>query len=222
MVYAETTGDIMKNTYLTLAACGMAIAFGCHSGTTVSEKDPKDSSQKAEIAREPDNQTIADTNLAATINDFATKAAIGGMMEVETSARMIKSTENPDIQTLATMMVKDHGAANKELMFIAKKLKLQLPTELPKEKTEILAKMEPLKEDEKNQFYSDLMVKEHNEAVALFEQASSNETGELKTFALKHLPILKLHRSHAISVQKMSNSIKGDKGDRPLKISKEE
>ncbi len=213
--------DNMKKTYLTLAACGMAIAFGCQSGTTGSEKDPKDSSQKAEIARESDNPATADTSIAATVNDFATKAAIGGMMEVETSARMIKSTENPDIQTLATMMVKDHGAANKELIIIARKLKVQLPTALPKEKTELIAKMEPLKEDEKNQFYADLMVKEHNEAVALFEQASTNETGDLKAFAIKHLPILKLHQSHAVSVQKMINSIKGDKGDRPLKISKD-
>jgi len=211
----------MKKTYLILATCGMAIAFGCHSGTTVSEKDPKDSSQRAEIAREPNSPATADTTISMTVNDFATKAAIGGMMEVETSARMIKSTENPDIQTLATMMVKDHGAANKELMSIAKKVKLQLPTALPKEKTEVIAKMEPLKEDEKNQFYADLMVKEHNEAVALFEQASANETGDLKAFAIKHLPILKLHRGHAISVQKMINSIKGDKGDRPLKISKD-
>jgi putative membrane protein len=211
----------MKKIYFTLALGATMLAYSCNSGTTASEKDPKDSSQKAEVAAERDTNAQAEQTQATIQNTFATKAAIGGMMEVESSARMIKSTENPDIQTLATMMVKDHTAANRELIVLAKKLGIQLPTALPKEKTDLLIKMEPLQEYEKNRFYSDLMVKEHNEAIALFETAAKNESGELQAFAVKHLPTLKLHRDHAITVQKIIHSIQGDKGDVPLKITKD-
>jgi putative membrane protein len=211
----------MKNTYLTVLLILSLIIYGCNSGTTPGKKDPKDSSQRAEVAKESDTSSGAGNSVGAMQNEFAKKAAIGGMMEVESSTRMIKSTENPDVQTLATIMVRDHGMANKELMMIAKKLKIQLPSVLPKEKTDLLVKMEPLKEDEKNLFYADLMVKEHNEAVALFDQAAKQEEGELKAFAAKHLPILKHHLMEALNVQKMTHSIKGDKGDRPLKISKD-
>lgn len=200
--------------YLTAFLLATMVAQGCQSGNTASEQDNIDSAKQVDKAK--DKKSPAQN----TTNEFATKAAIGGMMEVESSAQLIKSTENPDVQTLATIMVKEHGMANAELATIAKKNGILLPKTLPQEKLEILKRMEPMKEDQKNLFYADLMVKEHHEAIALFEKASTAETGDLKNFAAKHLPALKHHLSEALNVQKIMKSIQGDKGDLPLKTSK--
>jgi len=204
----------MKTKHQMICALSCAFLFACTGKPSTSSQN--DTSQ---IAKQPVDTTLA-TN--PTMDQFAQKAAIGGMMEVESSAKMIKFTENPDIQTLATMMVKDHGAANSELKEIAKKEKLNLPQALPADKQEKLRELSTLKEEEANRYYADLMVKEHAQAVALFTSASQSETNPaLKAFAVKHLPILKAHEAHAQTVNKMIQSIKNDKGDQPLKTSKD-
>lgn len=201
----------MKKLVLLLSVGVGAILYACNpKPATSSENDT------TEIAKNKPDTALSNATAA---NQFADQAAIGGLMEVESSARMIKHTENPDIQNLATIMVKDHGAANAELKIHAKKEKLSLPQVLPAEKQEQIAKLNALQEEEQNRFYADLMVKEHLAAVALFTTASESEKNPtLKAFATKHLPILKAHLAHAQSVQKTIHAIKNDKGDVPLKV----
>ncbi|RYZ18287.1 MAG: DUF4142 domain-containing protein [Chitinophagaceae bacterium] len=204
----------MKTNHLIALALSSAFVYACNPKQT-----PSSQNDTTEIAKDTLDRALA-TN--PNTSDFATKAAIGGMMEVESGAKMIKFTENPDIQTLATMMVKDHGVANTELKGIAKKEKLSLPQTLPEDKLQVLNKLATLKEEDANRYYAELMVKEHQEAVALFTAASANETNpSLKAFAAKHLPTLKAHSLHAATVNKIMQSIKKDKGDMPLKTSKD-
>jgi putative membrane protein len=204
----------MKTKYITLAALLSTTFFACNP-----KPDTSSQNDTTEIAKEQIDTTL--TN-APNSNNFAMMAAIGGMMEVESSAKMIKYTENPDIQDLADIMVRDHIAANAELKAIAKKEKITIPQTLPADKLKQLSTLDSFQEEERNRFYADLMVKEHNEAVALFTTASQNENNAaLKAFAQKHLPILKAHQVHAINVKKMMDAIKNDKGDQPLKTSKD-
>lgn len=164
-----------------------------------------------------------DTALAkGSSNDFANQSAIGSMMEIESSALMIKRTENRDIQHLATIMVKDHSMAQKELKTIASKENISLPQVLPSDKKAILSKLDSLKEDERNHYYAQLMVKEHEAAVKLFKEASSSESNPaLNKFAKSKLPTLEHHLLEAKNVWKIMQSIHGDKGDYPLKTSKD-
>lgn len=156
-------------------------------------------------------------------NDFATQAAIGTMMEIESSAIMIKRTENRDIQNLATIMVRDHLAAKRELQAIAKQNKISIPQRLPDDKKAILARLDSLKFDERNHFYAQLMVKEHEKAVNLFRAASTNEAQPaLANFAKKKLPTLEHHLMEAKRNYKIMQIIKGDEGGEPLKISQDE
>jgi putative membrane protein len=210
----------MKKQYIVISVLILAFFIACNRPSNPDPPEEQNHSAKDSIKL---NDTANNAQQTATIdNTFATKAAIGGMTEVESSANMIKSTENPDVQTLATIMVRDHGTANKELSAIAGKQGIKIPTELPKEKVDLMKKMDTFKEDEKNLYYANLMVKEHLEAVALFTDASKSEAnGALKNFAAQKLPILKHHLMEAQNVQKMLKSIQSDKGDKPLKISKD-
>jgi putative membrane protein len=119
-------------------------------------------------------------------------------------------------------MVKDHSMANKELMAIAKQQKIYIPQSLPNDKLEKLKQLDSFKDEaERNLFYADLMVKEHEEAVKLFAEAGQGEQNKaLAQFAAKKLPALQHHLMEAQNVLKIMKSIQGDKGDRPLKISK--
>lgn len=173
-------------------------------GATVYACNPKPSTSSqndtTQIAKQPIDTALVG---APNSNEFAAQAAIGGMTEVESSAKMIKRTENSEIQTMAVMMVKDHGAANAELKAIAKKQKMNLPQTLPQEKLQAITQIESLAEEAQNLAYAQLMVNEHEQAVSLFTSASQGETNaELKAFATKHLPTLKAHLAHAKSVLK--------------------
>lgn len=202
----------MKN-YLILLLASLSL-WGCANGNTLDEQNNVDSANQV---NKVEGEKIPAPSI---VNHFAQKAAIGGKMEVESSTQMIESTENPDVQTLAVIMVKEHGMANTELDSVARNMQLIIPKDLPTEKKAILKKMEPMDENERNKFYAALMVKEHKEAIALFEQASRNEKGKLKEFAAKYLPALKHHLREAEHVLHLQNAISGDKGDLPLKISK--
>jgi putative membrane protein len=211
----------MKTKQITIAVLMAATLLACRRPNNPTPPDEQNHSTK-DSAQMFDTAHKNSISKATGENIFATKAAIGSMMEVESSANMIESTENPDVQTLATIMVKDHSMASKELQAIAKKENLKIPLALPQEKVDIMKKMDALKEEEKNLFYADLMVKEHVEAIALFATASAQEgNAALKSFAAKKLPILKHHLMEAQNVQKILKRIQPDKGDFPLKQSKD-
>ncbi|RYF22203.1 MAG: DUF4142 domain-containing protein [Flavobacteriales bacterium] len=197
---------------LILIGCASVVIGACTQGPS-----PSSQNDTTQIAKTPIDSTLS-VNEAS--NTFANLAAIGGMMEVETGALMIKYTENRDVQNLATIMIKDHGAANAELKAIAKVAKLGLPQVLPTEKLKTIDTLNKLMEDERNRFYANLMVKEHQKAVAIFSKAAADEQDtKLKGFAIKHLPKLKHHLLEAERVHDIMEKIKGDKGDYPLKTS---
>lgn len=168
-----------------------------------------------QIAKTPKDKALND----GARNDFAIQAAVGTMMEIESSAHMIKHTENRDIQNLATIMLKDHLMAEKELKSIAKQTKLYVPQELPKDKLATLNHLDGLDEFERNLFYAKLMVKEHETAVKLFSAGSSNSNPKLAQFASTKLPHLEHHLAEARLVLDIMMKISGDKGEYPLKIS---
>lgn len=188
-------------------------------GAVACRQNPNPSSQNnlEQIAQTPKDDALD----SGANNEFVAKAAIGNMMEIESSAHMIKLTENRDIQNLATIMVKDHTAAKRELANIAKQQKIFVPQTLPIAQKQMLTRIDSLKEDERNSYYVELMVKEHEKAVALFEQASKQESNaELAKFAANKLPGLKHHLAEAKRVWDIMEKIKNDKGDQPLKISR--
>ncbi|RZK60556.1 MAG: DUF4142 domain-containing protein [Pedobacter sp.] len=203
----------MKRTYLSLAIAAIALTYSCNDGSTATTKEEADSNLRANSESTIKNDTAKpiDSGVVQIQNTFAIKAATASLMEEEAGTRMIKSTHNPVVQTFAARMVKEHKTMAKELEIIAKKLNLKLPIGLPSEKATPLSKLDQSKGDQKDRFYADLMVKEHDDAILLFELASQNETGLLKEFALKQLPTLKLHRTHALTVQKMIHDIKKKK-----------
>jgi putative membrane protein len=51
-----------------------------------------------------------------------------------------------------------------------------------------------------DRMYMKMMVKDHEKAVALFTSASQSEDAEVKSFAAKTLPALKMHLTHAQSI----------------------
>ena len=67
---------------------------------------------------------------AETAQDFVTKAAIGGMFEVQSSKVAQDKLQDQGLKDFAQKMISDHGAANAKLESIAGEQKLKVPAEL--------------------------------------------------------------------------------------------
>jgi putative membrane protein len=141
---------------------------------------------------------------ADTAQDFVSKAAVGGMFEVDSSKVALDKSEDQSVKDFAQKMIDDHSAANAKLETIAGEQKLEVPPALDAEHKADLdalnAAAAPVDDT-----YVKLQRDAHAEAVALFESYSQDgDNAALKAFASETLPTLKMHQQ---MVEKMSTGM---------------
>jgi putative membrane protein len=148
-------------------------------------------SNKAGAAQEQAQIKPADQN-------FVTKAAVGGLFEVQSSELAEDKGQSAEVKSFAKMMVRDHGKANKELEALAEKRGAKVPGELDAKHAADLKKLQGLEGAAFDKEYIQAQRAAHKEAVGLFQSYSgSNGDPELTAWAGKTLPTLKEHQSHA-------------------------
>ncbi len=138
--------------------------------------------------------------------EFLTEAASGGMMEVELGKLAQERSQNLQVKEFATMMVKDHSAANDELKQLAMSKNVSLPEAPLPEQQEMINKLKEKTGAEFDKEYVDMMVSDHKEDVDAFQDATDGtEDADVKAFAAKTLPVL---QGHLQTIQKIQDSMK--------------
>ena len=131
---------------------------------------------------------------AETAQDFVTKAAIGGMFEVQSSKVAQDKLQDGSLKDFAQKMISDHGAANAKLESIAGEQKLQIPTDLDAPHKSDVDKLQAASAPV-DAAYADMQKAAHADAVSLFEgYAKDGDNAALKSFASDTLPTLKMHQ----------------------------
>ena len=131
---------------------------------------------------------------AAHDEDFAKKAAEGGMAEVEMGRIAASKATDQNVKMFGQKMVNDHSSANEELKAAAQKDGVTLPQDASPKQKQMADKLNKLQGDEFDKEYAQMMVKDHEEDVALFKkEASSGKDPAMKAFAQKALPTLEEH-----------------------------
>ena len=131
---------------------------------------------------------------AAQDAEFAKKAAEGGMAEVQLGQIAASNASDAGIKNFGQHMVTDHSSANDELKAAAQQDGVQLPQDMSKEHKAAADRLSKLQGDAFDKEYARMMVKDHEEDVALFKkEASSGKDTNLKAFAQKTLPKLEDH-----------------------------
>jgi len=152
------------------------------------------------------------TNEAKVGSDqhFAKKATAGGLAEVNLGNLAAKQASDPAVKRFATHMVKDHSKANKELLKLANAKKISVATTMGAEHKKLMDKLGKLSGAEFDRVYMEGQVKDHKDTIALFEKEAKNGTDEdLRDWAKKTLPTLRMHLKMA---QKVQDGLKGSKG----------
>ena len=137
---------------------------------------------------------------------FAKEAAQSGMLEVKLGELALKKAKSEDVKMLGQHMVTDHTKANKELMALASKKAIKLPTTLSSEGQMSYDALSKKMGSDFDKAYAMQMVKDHEKVVAKFKMESgSGEDSDLKSWATKTLPTLE---HHLMMSQETDNKVK--------------
>ncbi|PSR54365.1 DUF4142 domain-containing protein [Adhaeribacter arboris] len=190
-----------KLTISSLIAFMLVTGFGCNSNKSNSENST-DNTSASGTASDSSGMTSSDTTASSTMNatptnqsanDFMLKAASGGMMEVELGKMAQEKGSNADVKAFGQKMVEDHGKANAELKTLAAAKNVTLPVDLIAEHQKHVDAMKAMSGADFDKHYMSMMVDDHKKDIAEFEKATQNEDAEVKGFASKTLPVLKMH-----------------------------
>jgi len=139
-------------------------------------------------------QTEHSANRMGTDSTFITKAAHGGMAEVELGRVAQSRASSQKVKDFGQRMIDDHSKANDELSKIAGKQGVTVPTGMSASDQATKDKLSALSGHEFDVAYMQDMVKDHREDISEFQkEANSGRDSDVKAFASQTLPTLREH-----------------------------
>ncbi|MBC7448454.1 MAG: DUF4142 domain-containing protein [Hymenobacteraceae bacterium] len=192
---------------LSAAACQQAREDATYGGdVAAAPTEPAPATPQAQdVSTAPDTMAAGapapDAPLADA--DFLTRAASGGMMEVEAAKRAQRSSDAM-VKGIADMILKDHTAANDELKALAAQKGVKLPPGPIGEAKTTLDKLMAASGKEFDRMYLDEMNAAHETDIVLFDaQTKSGQDANVRAFAARTLPKLQEHAAMLKKNQKM-------------------
>ena len=181
----------------------LALALGTLSlGACQSHKDSKGEADSANKAKDTTRNGMKDSGAAVTPHikveesdaKFAVEAANGGMSEVVLGKLASEKATNKKVKDFGAMMVTDHSKANDEIKTLAHKLSINLTDSISSDESKTRDELAKKSGTDFDKDYVKTMVDDHKKDVKAFEDASKNlKDNDLKAFATKTLPTLKMH-----------------------------
>ena len=136
-------------------------------------------------------------------SEFLKKVTNGGMAEIQLAKLAQQKATIDAVKNFASMLERDHTAVNNQVSTFAGQRNVALPTAPSDDKQKMYTDMEKMTGKAFDKEYISMMVKAHNDGIALFEDTKSNATDvDVKNFADKTLPTLRMHLDSAKAIQK--------------------
>lgn len=192
----------MRNLLFFLYSIAFTLMIACNS----QQKDSKELADS--INKTKDTATAASDIITVRENEaeFATNAADASLAEINFANLAVSTSSNNDIKAYANMMLKDHGAANDELIALAKSKNITLPVTMSSEhqkRRNDLAEKTGTDFDKK---YVSLMEENHVKVLAFMEHEARKGTDlDLKAYANKMVPVI---NSHLNAIRKIKETLK--------------
>ena len=148
------------------------------------------------VALANDRAVVGDS----TDHKFVEKAASSGMAEVKISKLAMDRASSTEVKQFARKMVEDHTKANMELKRIAEKKDITMPAMLDEKHERAYEKLAKMSGSDFDREYMKVMAGDHDDAVKLFTDEKDNgHDPDLKSFAMKTLPVIEKHDDMAHS-----------------------
>ncbi|MEP7186331.1 MAG: DUF4142 domain-containing protein [Rhodanobacter sp.] len=147
-------------------------------------------------------QAVSGTPSTASKDDvnFVKRAAADGVAEVKLAQLALDKSSNAGVKTLAQRIVRDHSKANDELRTLAEGKQIMLPP--PPDVDTELAGFEHEDGAKFDQAWADLIVKNHQKALAMFStEKHQAQDPDVRNFTNETLPVLNNHLEMARQLQ---------------------
>jgi putative membrane protein len=163
-------------------------------------------SKKADTATPDANPaaTVPTPANEAAAPDFATKAAIGDMFEIESSKVALDRSTNKDVKAFAQMMIDAHTQSTADLKaaITASGLTIALPAALPQDKLDAIDGLTKADAKDFDKKFMDAQIDGHQAALDLMARYGQDGTVQpIKDFALKTGPVVQTHLDHAKTIK---------------------
>jgi putative membrane protein len=144
--------------------------------------------------RTPSKTAMPPTDRVSSDQRFVTKAAAGGLAEVELGKLAADKGTSEQVKQFGQKMVDDHGKANDELKTIASKKNITLPSDLDAKDKALRDRLAKLSGASFDRAYMQAMLKDHRTDVSEFRtESKSGKDADVKAWAAKTLPTLESH-----------------------------
>lgn len=171
--------------------------------------DAETTNERTDTSTTTTTSTDATPNTATSVvtdeksSTFLTKAANSGIAEVQLAKLAQQKATIDAVKNFAAMLERDHSAANDQVKNLAGQRNVSLPASPSEDKQKMYADMEKMTGKAFDKEYISMMVKSHNDGINLFEDTRANASDiDVKNFADKTLPTLKMHLDSAKAIQK--------------------
>ena len=185
----------IKTGFLLFSVC-ILTAFGAactnsdlpkNTGTANSEPIIKTDPPKAPSDK---GDTVATGGATGLMN----AAATANMAEVELGKLAVEKAVNPEVKQFGQKMIEDHSKSLEELKKLADQKNTALPPDILPTQKEAKEKLSKLSGAEFDTEYVKTMVADHRKDVTAFKAATKTVgDADVKAFAEKTLPVLKMH-----------------------------
>ncbi|HEK20930.1 DUF4142 domain-containing protein [Mucilaginibacter sp.] len=125
---------------------------------------------------------------------FVQAANEDALAEIKLSQLALQRTGDTAIISMAKAIVAHHNSAGADIKKLADKYHITLSDQLSTIHQQSLQSLEKMPKGEGfNKTYAQIMVNDHEKAIALFKNATNNTSGDIQDFAEETLPKLEAH-----------------------------
>lgn len=143
-----------------------------------------------------------------TDTQFMQFAAQSGLFEIQSSQLATQKSTTTEVIGFAQEMINDHTIQSKELDSLAAVKNVTLNKTLAADKQAIVNRLNGLTGSAFDKDYMNEQVKSHDETIQNFEKAASSaKDADVKAFANKYLPALRMHRQNATQVKGITDAL---------------
>jgi putative membrane protein len=175
------------------------VTSACNNKDGKDTVDIADSTNKANIDTAINNKMVTIDEATAA---FMVKAANGGMAEVDLAGLAQQKAISPRVKDFASLLISDHSSLIGQLKMLALAKNVVLPEAPAEDKLEAKTKLSMKSGKNFDKAFIEIMVKDHQEAIDLFEKAINDvKDPEVSAFADKSLPRLRVHLNDAKTIR---------------------
>lgn len=178
----------MKHIFRVLTLASVFAIYSCNEARREQDQDSN------EVAEEANDEKFKDNDMEKDA-DFVAEAAALNIAEIEAAKLATQRSSNAEVKDIARMLEAEHTKALTELKTLAQQKSITLPVEAKDSDKKDMEKLS--KEDSKDfdKKWLEKMDDAHDKAINKFERKADNaEDADIKAFAAKMVPHLKMHK----------------------------